>query len=95
MILYQYQCTTCQREFEAYNRIDERFYAPCPFDCGGNGKLVIAHYKNQDWFKPHWNEDLDPNKPVFIESRGHFKELCKDYKVYSRALGPIDDRRGS
>jgi putative FmdB family regulatory protein len=92
MILYDYTCQQCGLTFEASNAIEDREHSVCP-ECKGLGKLIISSSRSRDWFKPGYWDDFGL-QPVFVKSKEHLKELCKDHKVYSRALGPIDDRRG-
>jgi len=92
MILYEYECEQCGKRFEALKRVDERWTHPC--QCGGTGRLIPTNWRCRDWFRPHWNENFDL-EPIYVRTKEHFKELCKDYGVYSKALGPIDDRRGA
>jgi putative FmdB family regulatory protein len=92
MILYEYECP-CGHIFQAMNTIEDRLNHACE-KCGQLAKQILTHHQSRDWFQPHWSEHFDWERPVFVKSREHMKELCHDYKVYSRALGPLDDRRG-
>ena len=85
MILYSYECRHCGHQFDAYNHIPTRNYQECVV-CGKLSNLVITNSRNQEWFKPHWNEHLDPDKPIFVKSRNHYKDLCKQYGVTARCL---------
>jgi putative FmdB family regulatory protein len=93
MILYEYECRVCGKIFERYNSIETRHTAQCPNNCQGVAELVITNHRNQDWFKPGMWEDFGL-EPVFVRSKGHLKELCLQHGMYSKALGPIDDKRG-
>lgn len=85
MPIYDYQCTSdeCKCEFEEFRHIEDREDMACP-KCGTKAKLLISRTKD-DWFRPHWNEHLT-HEPVFVESKGHYKQLCKKYGVQARCL---------
>lgn len=85
MILYCYECPHCGQGFEAYNNITTRCYQECPV-CGKLSNLVIRPSNPRDWFRPHWNEHLDPDKSIYVKTRSHYKDLCKQYGVYARCL---------
>lgn len=89
MPLYDFQCELCGEEFEEVYKIDERHLAKCPA-CNGPVKQLMSPSK-KDWFRPHWNENIT-TEPVFVESKEHYKELCKKHgyfhrgKYYARCL---------
>lgn len=90
MPLYDIECKRCKHEWEEMRTIAEvdtmDGYFVCP-ECGFlKGKIVIKHYRNEDWFHPHWNEHFEVN-PVFVKSRNHLKQLCDKYGMVSNALG--------
>jgi putative FmdB family regulatory protein len=91
MPIYDYHCSDCLKEFESYSPIDNRMFQQCP-DCNGEAHLIIKCQK-RDWFREFVTDDFN-GKPILVKSKEHFKELCKEHGVYSRALGPIDDKRG-
>lgn len=80
MPLYDVKCNECKKEFEAYSKIADRQQIKC--DCGGSTTILIS-LPHHDKRYPFWHEHLDPFKPVLVKSRQHFKQLCKDYKVYA------------
>ena len=84
MPLYDAKCMICGKEFEHFCHIDEIDRIIC--NCGGRAKTLITNTRSQDWFKPHWNPNFDI-EPVFVRSRNHMKQLCKQYNLTSRALG--------
>ena len=86
MPLYDMRCKTCGMEFEHLCKIAEMQLARCP-ECDSPAKALISPPK-RDWFRPHWNEHFD-EKPIFVKSKRHMKELCLKYDVTSRALGDI------
>jgi len=83
MPLYDYRCKRCDHEFEEVAKIKDRYEVSCP-KCSGGVTLLITGSK-KDWFRPHWNENFD-DQPVFVKSKGHYRELCKKYGVYARCL---------
>jgi len=86
MPLYDMQCEKCKKQVEIFCKIKDIKNQKC--SCGGRLKILITNYHNQDWFKPHWNEHFT-DKPVFVRSKRHMKELCLKYNVTSKALGDI------
>jgi putative FmdB family regulatory protein len=81
--LYDYICLECNREFEASQKVEDREKAMC--DCGSlNTKLLITCNK-RDWFRPHWNEQLDIT-PVYVESKEHYRKECEKRGLMARCL---------
>jgi len=88
MPLYDFKCLNCNEEFEQFARIKDRNKVKCW--CDGETEILITNSKNDDWFKPHFNEHFT-GEPVFVKSRRHMKELCLKHDVTSRALGDFRD----
>lgn len=84
MPIYEYKCKTCDKEFEKLARIDDRHKTKC--DCGGDSQLLISSSISRDWFRPHMNENIDTNGPIYVESKGHYKKLCKERGLEARCL---------
>lgn len=84
MPLYDVKCQACQKEFEHFCKIADLPSIRC--DCGGQCQTLITNSRTQDWFKPFWHPNLS-HEPIFVESRNHFKQLCKKYGMTSHALG--------
>ena len=82
MPIYEYECLVCGEVFERLSTVDERSSAKC--ECGGLAKQLIS-VTGKDWFRPHWNENFDI-KPIFVETKSKYKELCAKYGVYARCL---------
>ena len=83
MPLYDFKCLECGREFEEFSKIEGRLQVVCK--CGGSTQILLSP-PHRDWFRPHLNEHLDPDKSIFISSKGQYKELCKKYGVQARCL---------
>lgn len=83
---YDVECDRCNKEQEVVCKVKELETLQC--DCGGHQRVVIKALPARDWFRPHWNENFDLN-PIYVESKTHYKDLCKKYNVTSRALGDI------
>lgn len=83
MPLYDYRCKECKNEFEKVRKIKDRHDVSCP-KCQSDCDLLITGSK-KDWFRPHWNDGFDID-PVFVKSKKHYKELCKQHKVTARCL---------
>lgn len=84
MPLYDYSCRACGLQFEAQRHIDERLDVDCPA-CGGETSLLITCNK-RDWFRPHWNEHINPDREIYVESKEHYRQLCKQNGVQARCL---------
>jgi len=84
MPLYDYECEGCGHRFEEFRRIKERYDIICP-KCRRDTVKILLTTTARDWFRPGWWEDFDV-KPIYVETKGQLKELCKQYGVYSRAL---------
>ena len=82
MPLYDMKCEVCKKEREFFTCINDLDKAQC--DCGGKLKVILSKV-NKDWFRPHWNENFEL-RPVFVESKQHYKQLCKKYGMTARAL---------
>lgn len=84
MPLYDVKCQKCEREFEHVCKISEIDNITC--SCGGKCKTLITNNK-RDWFPEggFWHPNFD-TEPVFVKTKKHFKELCKQYNMTSRAL---------
>lgn len=84
MPLYDYKCKQCNYEFEEVRKIAERYEIKCP-KCQGDVELLITCNK-RDWFRPFWQEHFELDRPIFVESKRHYKKLCKQYGVTARCL---------
>jgi len=82
MPLYDGECEKCREVQTFFTCIIERNNAFC--SCGGHLKLLISP-GHKDWFRAHWNENFEL-KPIFVESKQHYRKLCKDYGMTARAL---------
>ncbi len=86
MPLYDYKCLDCDNEFEDLRSINDRANSFCPKCTSRKVKILLSHTsKNQDWFRPGYNEGLD----MYIESKDQLKKECLKQNVTSRALGDI------
>lgn len=86
MPLYDVKCQICNKEFEHFCSIKEIETIVC--NCGGRAKVLITNTKSQDWFKPHWNPNFDL-EPVYIKSRNHYKQLCREKGLTPRCFGDV------
>jgi len=78
--LYEVKCNECKKEFDAFAKIANRQQIKC--DCGGNTTILISSSHHERRY-PFWNEHLDPDKSILVKSKEHYRQLCKQYKVYA------------
>jgi putative FmdB family regulatory protein len=101
MPLYDYECATCKRDFEAVRRIADRKVAPCPA-CGNQGRIIPPHGRGPGIisFREGWYRDIDYN-PIYIKTPQELRNECDKRHVYSHYLenstfrtspGPDPDR---
>jgi len=83
MPLYDVKCETCGATEERFIPLKD-FNLKIKCNCGNNMTRLMSP-PHKDWFRPHWNENFDL-KPIYVESKSHYKQLCKQYGVYSKAL---------
>ena len=83
MPLYDYRCKKCHKqEKDVFHKIDVE---AAPWCCGQRMVKDLSNCNKKDWFEPHWNENIDV-KPVFVESKQHYKRLCKEKGLVARCL---------
>ena len=82
MPVYQYKCKTCNKVFDAYATIEDRYKVKC--NCGGDVEIMIVTRSAHVW-KPYWEENIT-HQPVLVESKKHLKELCKKHDVIAHRL---------
>ncbi len=65
----------------------DKWYTRCR--CGRGAEILCTlTMKNNDWFRPHWNEGIDWD-PVYVKSKKHLKELCLKNNCTNYALGDV------
>lgn len=85
MPLYDYWCDGCKKSFEIFKKLDQHGRKEyCP-ECKGEMSQDLSNHTKRDWFREHWNEHLD-SKPIFVESKEHYKRLCKERGLTARCL---------
>lgn len=78
MPLYEYQCKTCGKKAEKYNRIADHKKGPdC---CGVMMKQILSKAHVHGDFEPYVDENLTDH-PVVVKSKQHRKELMRKYNV--------------
>ncbi len=82
MPLYDVKCAKCNKEFEAFAKIAQRGSIKC--ECGGLAAIMLSSNK-RDWFRPFISEDFN-GEPIEVQSKEHYKRLCKEHGVYARCL---------
>jgi putative FmdB family regulatory protein len=81
--LYDYKCTGCGDEFELFHKMDELPSTVCK-NCGERAEKIISP-PSRDWFRSFVSEDFN-GKPILVESKEHYKKLCKEHGVVARCL---------
>lgn len=84
--LWDYKCETCEHVFERLTQPEEEVI--CPQCNGPCYKTITEKAPNRDWFRPHWNENIDYD-PVYVETKQQYKDLLLKNGLTSRALGDI------
>jgi putative FmdB family regulatory protein len=85
MPLYVYKCTGCGHTQELIRSVADRDKEALCEECSNVAERVMVFTKNRDWFRPFVQEDFGET-PVFVESKRHYKKLCKQYGVTARCL---------
>lgn len=75
MPLYDYNCQSCTKDFEAFQFINDRHSQTCP-DCGVLAELQITYGSRVRTFSPYWDDNID-SEPVYFESKRQKKEYMK------------------
>ena len=70
---YDYRCSECGKEWEAFHHISTRHQEFCKV-CGKEARLVVKG-SNIEVFKPMWYEDIDV-EPIYITSKKQLKREC-------------------
>lgn len=82
MPLYDYFCPKCGvQKKDVFHKLDE----PSPLCCGVTMEKDLGECNKRDWFRPHWNENLD-DKPIYVESKGHYRKLCAERGLTAKCL---------
>ncbi len=72
MPTYVYRCE-CGKEWENFHTIQDRNTERCV--CGKHPEIVPCAQISV--FKPFFNEHLEPDRSIYIRSKGHYKEELK------------------
>lgn len=82
MPTYDYYCECGEVMKDVFHKLND----PTPIcQCGLPMRKDLSQCSKKDWFRPHWNENLD-HKPIYVESKEHYKKLCKERGVTARCL---------
>ena len=82
IVRYDFTCGT--HTFEVVASSGDTHERPC-LTCGQSAWWKPS-FQAQPSFKPFWHEHI-ANDPVFVESRQHYAELCKQHGLY----GPYNE----
>lgn len=85
MPLYEYKCCECGFEFEEVRKMSDRMDVRCP-ECNHGVCTLLISKTNTEQVYPFYHEHLDPNGPVLVKSKEHFRQLCLKYGKYSKAI---------
>lgn len=78
MPIYQYECGTCEGQFEAYVALTSSENPPCEKEgCGGQTERIwkISKHTPASVF-PFVTKNLN-GQPIEVRSAAHLEELCK------------------
>jgi len=82
---YDYFCPICDNVQEEVRTIADRNNLCVCYECGSHMKRNEVYHIARDWFRPHWNENLDTD-PVYVESKSQYKKECKKRGLTARCL---------
>lgn len=82
MPTYQYKCKVCNKIFDEFAKIEDRYKVKCK--CGSDVEIMIVTRSLHVW-TPYWEENIT-HQPVLVESKKHLKELCKKHDVIAHRL---------
>jgi len=83
MPLYDYYCKCGKKQLDVFHKMDEQYTVRC--ECGKKMVKDLGKCNKKDWFRPHWNENID-TKPIYVESKDHYRKLCKERGLVARCL---------
>jgi len=92
MPLYDYQCSLCEHDFEAYNPISGRHFQHCE-SCGHRARLAVSAPRVV-LFQPDWYEHIT-TKPLYIESPAQLRRECEKHGAYAKQLESSGIWKGS
>ena len=79
MPIYEYQCGKCKAVKNEFRAIDDR--NNCPECCNQSMKKIISSNVRPD-IEPYVDiHMLGPDRPVYVKSRQHKKQLMKEHNV--------------
>ena len=79
---YVYECELCGKERHVYRKIAERDNTPVCDDCGVFTKRTFSTGVTiGDDIEPYLEENIG-HEPIFIKSRKHINEICKERGLY-------------
>lgn len=81
MILFDYRCTNCNKEFEDLRPRSDCKESTCP-NCGSKAKrLFTIRHRYKDFLEGWWH-DIAP-EPIYIKSRRQLRDECKKHNCYA------------
>lgn len=84
MPTYSYECSSCDREWDEFARMDDRLLVRCPA-CGVLARQVIRKAPAISTFKPGVYEHI-ASEPLQIESAAELRRTCEEHGCFSPAL---------
>lgn len=85
MILYDYECKNCRKEFEALSTIADRRKTKSP--CCDSASTVIIKGTSYHPFPEGFWEHIAA-EPIYVHDKPHLKRLCQEHGV--NATGMLD-----
>jgi hypothetical protein len=83
MPLYDYYCKCGKTQRDVFHKMEDKVVVRC--ECGKKMVKDLGNCNKKDWFRPHWNEHID-HKPIYVESKEHYRKLCKERGLVARCL---------
>ena len=88
-MIYEYQCTDCDKLHDVFRKVDERdepFYCDT---CGHITRRNIGYGVNANSGRGSRMGSVCtslPGDPVYVRDKNHFRELCRQHDLYPAAL---------
>ena len=83
MPLYDYECIECEKEFEAFRKMDDRYAIRC--ECGGDIKIIFKSKSAElSLFRPGFYEHV--GEGIWADTPQQLQDACNEHGSYSAYL---------